>query len=291
MDALDTLSDPRPPAAAHRAPRRSRGRRASLALVTAATLLAGGAVVGMAPAAHADASDNAGFLAHLNGLRAAHGLPALSVASDLAAIATAHSAAMMVRQTIFHNASLTSEVSNWQVLGENVGMGGSVSAIDTAFDNSPEHYANEISSAYTQVGIGTARDTRGYLYVTLDFRKPASAPPAPKPPAPRPVAPPPAPKPVVAAPPARPASSTPQHSSIGGPASAPAVTAPTHGTASTAAAAPPAASTPPQPAVPTAADAAATAAREAPTVVPVTPTGNDPVATALAFSRFLAELN
>lgn len=281
MDALDIATAPRAP--------RPRRARASLALATAAaTLLCGGAVVGLAPAAHADGSDNAAFLAHLNGLRAAHGLPGLALTSDLTAIATAHSAAMMVRQTIFHNASLTSEVSNWQVLGENVGMGGSAASIDTAFDNSPEHYANEVSSAYTQVGIGTARDTRGYLYVTLDFRKPMGAAPAPRPPAPKPPAPvvkAPAPRPIVKAATPRPPASSTTRQTVTHPA-APAGTPKTAGTP----AAPPA-PTPATTAPASAATAAAMAAREAPTVLPVVPTGSDPVAKALAFSRLLAQLS
>lgn len=263
----------------------SRTRRASLALATAAaTLLTGGVVVGLAPAAQASGSDNAAFLSHLNSLRAAHGLHTLALASDLTSIATQHSGAMMARQTIFHNASLTSEVRNWQVLGENVGMGGSASAIDTAFDHSPEHYANEVNAAYTQVGIGTARDNRGYLYVTLDFRKPMGSP-APAP-APRPVAKAPVVHaPAVHVPVARPPAAT-------SPASSPRKTVAPQPAAAPRVAVPAAAKSPATAAVPAATPpvAAATVARQAPTVVPATATGGDPVAAALAFSRFLAGL-
>lgn len=239
----------------------------------------------MAPGAQASGSDNAAFLSHLNSLRAAHGLRSLAVASDLASIASQHSAAMEAKQTIFHNASLTSEVQNWQVLGENVGMGGTVAAIDTAFDNSPEHYANEVNASYTQVGIGTARDSRGYLYVTLDFRKPESSAPAPRPPAPKPVVKAPAvhapavPAPVVRPPAARPPSSTPQ--TVARQATTPTESAPVTARAVTPAA-------PQSNASATAAAVATAAARQAPTIVPVTATGNDPVASALAFSNLLA---
>lgn len=157
--------------------RSGRHRAAALAVV-----VAGGLLVGLAPAAaHASGADDGAFLAHLNALRSSHGLRQLVETGDLNAVAAAHSRAMAGQQTIFHNASLTNVVANWQVLGENVGMGPSAAAIDTAFDHSPEHYANEVNPAYTQVGIGTASDSRGYLYVTLDFRKPMVGAPAPAP--------------------------------------------------------------------------------------------------------------
>ncbi len=152
---------------------------------------AGASVVGLAPTARASSSDNYTVLGHLNALRAAHGLHGLALSGDLNAIAAGHSAAMERAESLFHNPNLTSQVTNWRVVGENVGMGPTAAAIDTAFDHSPEHYANEVNPAYTQVGIGTARDNRGYLYITVDFRDPMNAPVAPaRPvshPAPRPV--------------------------------------------------------------------------------------------------------
>lgn len=263
--------------------RRRTVRPSRILALTIATVVGGCALVGMSPSAHADGSDNAGFLAHLNALRASHGLPGLVVSSDLASIASAHSQQMMQQQTIFHNPWLTSQVSNWQVLGENVGMGPSVAAIDTAFDNSPEHYANEVNSSYTQVGIGTAWDNRGYLYVTIDFRKPMSAPaPAPRPPAPapRPPAPqPPAPRPP-APPAAHPAAPRPAAPAVAAPvAAAPAAPVPvaSPATSSTSPAAPP----------PT---APGTTAAAAPSSISPVPVAGDPVARALAFSRLLAGL-
>lgn len=154
-------------------------RRTVAGLVTvAATLAASALLTGLAPAAHATSADNGTVLGHLNALRAAHGLPGLTESSDLMSIAAAHSATMAREHDLFHNPSLTSEVANWQVLGENVGMGPNAVGIDEAFDHSPDHYANEVNTAYTQVGIGTATSSDGYLWITVDFRKPmyASAP-------------------------------------------------------------------------------------------------------------------
>lgn len=153
--------------------RRPRGRRLAAGVFAALALSAG--AVALTPSAALADGNGGSFLAHLNSLRAAHGLPGLAVAGDLTAIASAHSAQMAASATIYHNASLTSVVANWQTLGENVGMGPTVSAIDNAFDASPDHYANEINSSYTQVGIGSVTDSRGEIFVTLDFRRPMNA--------------------------------------------------------------------------------------------------------------------
>src|SRR5206468_10432400 len=74
------------------------------------------------------------------------------------------------------NPSLPSQSpSNWTQLGENVGMGGAVQAIQTAFINSPHHYENLANGAYNQVGIGVV-DSNGTIFVTVDFMAaPASA--------------------------------------------------------------------------------------------------------------------
>ena len=177
---------------------RAAGRRrlAAVGSAAAVAIAAAGGVLAATPAAQAGAADEAAFLYHLNALRASHGLPMLAVSADLTAIAEQHSGQMLAANSIFHNTALTSTVSNWQVLGENVGMGPSVTAIDSAFDNSPEHYANEVNPAYTEVGIGSVTSSAGEIFVTVDFREPmygASPAPAPlAPPAPAPPATPPA---------------------------------------------------------------------------------------------------
>jgi len=149
-------------------------RRGGVSALSAAALSVSAVtgLVALAPAAGASTGDEYGFLAHLNGLRAAHGLGSLTMTGDLTSIARQHSQAMAGQGRIVHNPGLTSAVSNWQVVGENVGMGPSVGSLDQAFDNSPEHYANETNRAYTQVGIGAVTDGRGEIFVTLDFRDP-----------------------------------------------------------------------------------------------------------------------
>ena len=136
-----------------------------------ATLTAfGGFAAFGAPAAHADTVDEENqFLALTNQLRSSLGIQTLTPQSQLTSVARAWSAQMAAAGTISHNPALTSQApSNWTQLGENVGMGGAVGAIQTAFINSPHHYENLANGAYNFVGIGVV-DSNGTIFVTVDF--------------------------------------------------------------------------------------------------------------------------
>src|SRR4051794_17156861 len=111
----------------------------------------------------------------MNAARQASGLAPYAVASDLASVARNHSQQMASQQSLYHNPSLTTQVQNWQAVGENVGEGPSVSDIHTAFMNSPEHRANILDHDFTQVGVGVAVDKNGIIWVTEDFRQPMSS--------------------------------------------------------------------------------------------------------------------
>ncbi|MBV8979766.1 MAG: CAP domain-containing protein, partial [Acidimicrobiia bacterium] len=135
-----------------------------------ATLAAfGGFAVLGAPAAHADtiAEENQ-FLDLTNQLRSSLGIQTLTPQPQLTTMARNWSAQMAAAGTISHNPNLTSQApSNWTALGENVGMGGAVAAIQTAFINSPHHYENLANGAYNFVGIGVV-DSNGTIFVTVD---------------------------------------------------------------------------------------------------------------------------
>jgi hypothetical protein len=186
--------------------------------------VAGGMAVLGAPAAHADAgSEEAQFLDLTNQLRASLGISQLTPQAQLTQIARQWSAKMAGDGTISHNPSLPNQVTaNWSQLGENVGMGGAVQAIQTAFINSPHHYENLANGAYNFVGIGVV-DSNGTIFVTVDFMAaPAgagggSAPAAPRATAPRSTSPP------RTAAPAAPRATTPQAVT---PATAPPATTP-----------------------------------------------------------------
>jgi hypothetical protein len=177
----------------HRSQRRV--RRLIVAMTAAAALCTGLAFTGGA-AATADAGDESqAFVDAINGSRASlAGAEALQVHGDLARVATEHAAAMAARGSIYHNPSLGQQVSGWEVVGENVGVGPDVDTLHQAFLDSPSHRANLLDGRYREIGIGIVR-TNSQLWVVEVFRKPVPAAPAP---APQP-APAPAPAPAVAA--------------------------------------------------------------------------------------------
>src|SRR6059058_2184767 len=126
-------------------------------------------------AALADSGSESQFVADTNSARSSHGLRHYAVSGDLNSVARRWAAHMAARHQLAHNPSFTSEVCCWTHIGENVGVGPSVSAIQRAFMASSPHRANILSSSCTQVGIGTARGSDGRLYVDELFRRPTHA--------------------------------------------------------------------------------------------------------------------
>jgi hypothetical protein len=153
--------------------------RRALTTVLATLVLTGGAgVVAVVAAPTAFASSytfESQFVAKLNAARQAAGLQPYSVAADLTSVARSHSARMASSNSLYHNPSLTSDVSNWQAVGENVGTGPNVDDIHTAFMNSPDHRANILDHDFTQVGVGVSVDKNGTIWVTQDFRQPMTS--------------------------------------------------------------------------------------------------------------------
>ena len=142
-----------------------------------ASLTLGTVLVATGAASASAGGEEYDFLSKINSSRSAHGLRPLSMASDLQSVARSWSQHMASGgcagdASICHNPNLTSQVNNWRKVGENVGVGPNVSAIETAFMNSAPHRANILDPDYTQVGIGTAYGKDGRLYVTQDFRQP-----------------------------------------------------------------------------------------------------------------------
>ena len=128
----------------------------------------------MAAPAGASSSYASDYLANLNQERTSHGLAALTMRSDLNAIAQGWAQHMAAAGVLSHNPSLQSRVANWQVVGENVGEGPSISSLTTAFWNSAAHRDNILESRYRDVGIGTA-SSNGVIWITVDFRDPLHA--------------------------------------------------------------------------------------------------------------------
>ena len=132
-------------------------------------------VLGFAPTA-ADASTSPrsyeqDLLALVNVERAKAGLGALTERTDIRSVARNHSDLMARQGRLHHNPDFSTEITNWQRLSENVGVGPSVATIHRALMNSESHRRNILDSAVTELGIGvTVRNDR--LWITQNFRRP-----------------------------------------------------------------------------------------------------------------------
>ena len=122
-------------------------------------------------AAHASAAEGE-FAYRANSARSSARLRAYPQKADLVTVARRHAQRMASQGRIYHNPNLQNEVAGWRMVGENVGRGGTVSAIHTAFMNSTSHRANILDRDFTEVGIGTAYDAKGVMYVVQVFRLP-----------------------------------------------------------------------------------------------------------------------
>jgi uncharacterized protein YkwD len=113
------------------------------------------------------------FVTDTNHARMNHDRRVYAVSSDLTDVAQKWARWMARHHRLEHNPNLETQVHHWEDLGENVGCGTSEPPIHHAFMNDRYHRDNILSPDYTQVGIGTARDSGGRLYVDEVFRRPS----------------------------------------------------------------------------------------------------------------------
>jgi Cysteine-rich secretory protein family len=151
------------------------------------------ALMGSAAFASSASASPAGDLGTAtNTARISAGLAPLTVNAQLSTVAQAWANKLAAAGTLSHNPALQTLVTNWTVLGENVGMAGDVPTVQNAFMHSPEHKANILDPRFTQMGVGSATSIYPscgcpVLWVVVDFRRPVTvtaAPVAPKAPAP-----------------------------------------------------------------------------------------------------------
>ena len=136
------------------APRLHRRTAAVVAIATALVLLTG--------CLNADQSD---VLSSLNKDRQAHGLRALPTNAQAQAKAQRW-AEELARSGKLRHSNLPDGISGcWRSLGENVGTGPNVKAIQRAYMNSSGHRANILAGKWTAVGVGHAR--RGNVVYTV----------------------------------------------------------------------------------------------------------------------------
>ena len=143
------------------------------------TIFAGALLATLLPAGLASAADNKcwiyrtsekGFARKINSARGNNDLTKLSLDPELSRAARKHTKEMVERNELYHTPSdaLRNRVTNWIVLGENVGVGGSVASLHEAFMNSPAHRDNVLHAAYRHVGIGVKK-VGDRMWVTIIF--------------------------------------------------------------------------------------------------------------------------
>lgn len=111
-----------------------------------------------------------GFFNKINAARRNSSKVALQLDPQLSKVARKHSREMTAKNLLHHTntTALKKRVTNWQTLGENVGVGGTVESLNRAFMQSPTHRENVLYSTFRHVGIGT-RVRHGRLWVTIVF--------------------------------------------------------------------------------------------------------------------------
>jgi uncharacterized protein YkwD len=146
---------------------RSRTARVALAAMVAGLLVAGGPVTSPVEATTAPEGN---LFDLVNQARRNHQRPPLRLGQTLSRKAHRHSARMAEAGTIFHHSCLSclAPSSDWDAIGENVGVGSSVRSVHRALMNSRAHRRNILSRAFTRVGVGVVR-SGGRVWVTEIF--------------------------------------------------------------------------------------------------------------------------
>lgn len=110
------------------------------------------------------------FARKANAARGNTSLAKLRLDPELSKVARKHTKEMVNKNDLFHSTStqLRNRVTNWTLLGENVGVGSTVDSLHTAFMNSPAHAANILNASYKYQGVGVMK-AHGRMWVTVIF--------------------------------------------------------------------------------------------------------------------------
>ena len=92
----------------------------------------------------------------LNADRSALSLPALPTQADAQAKAQAWAEKLARENRLYHSNLPDGIGTRWCSLGENIGYGASVAAVEDGYMNSPTHRANIASRTWNGVGVGHA---------------------------------------------------------------------------------------------------------------------------------------
>jgi uncharacterized protein YkwD len=150
---------------------RSRTLLIRIALLTAITTSL--AMLAPSPASAATRPLRARMLSATNHSRVDHSVRKVDIHWRLSKLARKHSVSMASKGKIFHTSNPASyflKDIDWSTWGENVGVtGGTVGELQRAFMNSTPHRANILNRGFRRAAVGTYRDDRGLLWVTVFF--------------------------------------------------------------------------------------------------------------------------
>lgn len=145
--------------------------RRLISVVVASTVLA--ALVSASPAAGAScwsySAKERAFAKKINGARDQRDTRRLRLDPELSKVAMKQTTTMIKKHLLHHTPNLGRRVTNWNMLGENVGYGGTVSSLHSAFMRSAPHKKNILTRQFKYVGVG-AKKAHGYLWVTVVFQ-------------------------------------------------------------------------------------------------------------------------
>lgn len=113
----------------------------------------------------------------LNSDRARYGLAPLTIDPELCRIARIKSEDMRDNHYFAHQSPTYGDVRSmlkkfgysYNAAGENIAHHATVEKCEAAFLSSPGHRRNIMNRSYTRVGIGIARDAKGFVYLTQIF--------------------------------------------------------------------------------------------------------------------------
>lgn len=110
------------------------------------------------------------FARKINSARLGAEVGRLRLDPELSRAARGHSRAMARKNLLHHTPTnrLKWKVTNWTILGENVGVGGSVPSLHQAFMDSAPHRANIVLNQFRHVGVGVVKANQR-MWVTVIF--------------------------------------------------------------------------------------------------------------------------
>ena len=145
-------------------------RLGAVVSVVASLLIASNPTTAAAGACWTPKPEEQQFRELMNVARSTTGAGQLQLDPELSKAARLHTREMTTRDLLYHTPDndLTHRVTHWSVLGENVGVGGTVDSLHDAFMNSPPHRGNILYGSFRYVGIGV-REEGDRMWVTVLF--------------------------------------------------------------------------------------------------------------------------